>query len=230
MQNQKQFYDDIYSRKGDSAMRPKIVYERWFKLLGQTKPNQKLTDIGCGTGRFLQVAAENKLETYGLDISDEAVKVSLQNSPSSKIVQGSGENLPWPDNNFDYVTCLGSLEHFDHPDIGLKEIIRVAKDEAKFLIILPNENYFFWKFKKIKKGTAQRDFEELKDLNGWKYFLNKAELEIIKVKQDKYPCQELKIFEYKNPYRILRRLAYKLIWLFMPLKYTYQFVFICRKK
>lgn len=226
----KAFYDSMYASKGDRAMRPRWVYERWFRLLGNTLAHQSLLDVGCGTGLFLQVATEHGLATTGLDLSDTAVALSKKNSPHSTVVQGSGEQLPFLDIQFDYVCCLGSLEHYYSPAQGLRELVRVAKDDAKFLLVLPNDNYLFWKLKKIKKGTAQREFEVLKNLDGWKRFLDEGGLEILRIYQDKYPSEVLRIFQFKNPYKILRRLLYKIIWLMMPLKYTYQFVFILKKK
>jgi len=227
---QKEFYNEIYSKHGDETMRPLWVYSNWLKLLGTLKKDAKIVDVGCGTGRFLQSASEAGLRTYGLDISDEAVKVARKNSPKSEINQGAGENLPWENNFFDYVSCLGSLEHFEDVDRGLLELVRVGKQGAKYIIILPNENYFFWKLKKVEKGTKQRDFEMLKSLEGWKKFLSDGGLEVERVYQDKYPSSEVNVFEYKNIKKIVRRIIYKLIWLFMPMKYTYQFIFILKKK
>jgi len=230
MPSQKFFYDQIYSKKGNSAMRPKWVYGDWFKLFGQVPPEAKLVDVGCGTGLFLQVATEHGLKTFGLDISDEAVKIAKVNSPTSTIVSGSGENLPYDNNFFDFVCCLGSLEHFADLEKGINELVRVGKPEAKYLIILPNENYLFWKLNVVKKGTCQREFEVLKNDSQWRKFLSDHGLEVTKVRQDKYPSKEIRIFEFLNPYKIIRRLIYKMIWLFMPLNSTYQFVYVLRKK
>lgn len=225
------FYDELYSKKGKAAMRPYWVYDNWFKLLGPVERGQSLLDVGCGTGLLLKAAEHRGLKTFGLELSIEAIKLAAENSPNSEITQGEGEHLPFADSQFDYVCCLGTLEHMSDVPKGLNELVRVGRQTAKFLIVLPNDNYFFWKLKKINKGTAQRDFEELKTLAEWKKMLANAGLEIIgKIRQDKYPSQELKIFAFKNPYKVIRRMMYKFIWLFMPLKYTYQFVFILKKK
>ena len=225
------FYDELYAKKGQAAMRPYWVYENWFKLLEPVKPGESLLDIGCGTGLLLKAAAARSLKTSGLELSAEAIRLAQQNSPSSSLVQGAGEHLPFADQQFDYVCCLGTLEHMADIPQALKEMLRVAKPSAKFLIVVPNDNYLFWKLKKIKKGTAQREFEELKNLADWKKIFNNAGLAVAgRIRQDRYPSQELKIFQHKNPYRIARRMVYKLIWLFMPLSLTYQFVFILKKK
>lgn len=231
MVEKKEFYDNLYSKKGQGAMRPQWVYDNWFANLLPVQSGQTLLDVGCGTGLFLKSAAGSGLKTTGLELSDSALALARQNSPTSTLVQGEGEHLPFEDKSFDYVCCLGTLEHMADPDKGLAEMVRVAKDGARFFIVVPNDNYLFWKLKKIKKGTAQRDFEELKKLPEWISFFAKGGLEVAgRIKQDRYPSQELKIFAAKNPYRMLRRAIYKLIWLCMPLAYTYQFVFVFKKK
>lgn len=54
-------------------------------------------------------------------------------------------------------------------------MIRVAKNDALFCIVVPNINYLFWKFK-IKKGTQQQNINEtLLSLNNEKiHFFNKG--------------------------------------------------------
>lgn len=44
-----------------------------------------------------------------------------------KFMQADGENLPFKNNEFDYVICNQVLEHAENPEIFLKEQMRVAK-------------------------------------------------------------------------------------------------------
>lgn len=44
-----------------------------------------------------------------------------------KFIQADGENLPFEDNQFDYVVCNQVLEHAQNPEAFLKEQMRVAK-------------------------------------------------------------------------------------------------------
>jgi SAM-dependent methyltransferase len=227
---ERNFYESHYKTKGFKAMRPQWVYDRWLRLLGNLKKDEKLLDVACGTGFFLKAASQAGLQTVGLELADEAVALARMASPTSEVTQGFGEALPYGDNSFDYVTCLGSLEHFSNPQQGLAEMVRVAKDSARFLIILPNKNYWLWKYRLIPQGTKQRNFEVVKDLAGWKEFLTQAGLTILTVKQDKYPASETKIFSSLNIIKIIRRLAYRFIWIFIPLSFTYQFVFVLEKQ
>lgn len=47
--------------------------------------------------------------------------------PHQKFVNGDGENLPFKDNEFDYVICNQVLEHVEHPEKFVKEMCRVAR-------------------------------------------------------------------------------------------------------
>ena len=210
-------------------MRPFDYYRQVFACLG-AESGKKLLDVGTGTGHLLKAAKGSGLDVYGTDISPEAVKVAQQNVPDAHLVVAAGENLPFQDSSFDYVVCFGSLEHFLDMDQGLREMIRVARPEARFMIVVPNKNYFLWKVRG-EYGTKQKDLKEtLMDYGGWKGFFEKHKLKILKTYHDPWPWQSVKIFKHKNPWRIARRAFYRFIWLFMPLEYTYQFIFILNKR
>ncbi len=221
----KDYYDKIYSKKGVDSMRP---YNHYNEVLGRlhVKPGRKLLDVGAGTGHLLKAAKDSGLDVYGTDISAEAIKVCGQNVPGAHLVVAAGENLPFQGNVFDYVVCFVSLEHFLDMDKGMKEMIRVAKKDAKFMIIVPNLNYFLWKVTG-KYGTKQQDMKEtLMDYDGWRKFFEKHGLVVRKTYHDPWPWKSLKIFKHKSPWRIARRAFYRFVWLFIPTRSTYQFVFI----
>ena len=225
----KQWYNKRHQQLGENAWRPYRAYFLIFEYFS-VKPGRKLLDIGCGTGYFLKLAHKKGLDTYGVDISEEGIKIAKRISPNSNITLASGENLPFPDNYFDYITCLGALEHFLDMEKGIKEMVRVAKPEARFCIIVPNKNFIYWKLTR-KKGTEQQEInEQLLSLNEWKNLFEKGGLKIEKIYQDKWHMYKINIFNSLNPLSIIKSLILKLTWMVLPLYYTYQFVFICKKK
>ncbi len=223
------FYNNLYHTKQSKAMRPSSEYARLLNYLKPLNNSGILLDIACGTGFLLKNATENNLKTYGVDIANEAVKVAKSNSPLSEIIVAAAENLPFADNFFDYISCLGSIEHFSNINQGLKEMLRVGKKNVKYLLVVPNKNYFAWWFTK-NKGTHQRDIgEELKSLTEWQQVLQTAGFKITKIKPDKWPTMCLPWFYSFNPFKIIKRILFKLIWLVLPLRYTYQFIIIAEK-
>jgi len=63
----------------------------------------------------------------------------------------------------------------------------------------------------------------------WKGFFERHGLKTTRVYHDPWPWQSVKIFKHKNPWRVIRRVTYRFIWLFIPLRFTYQFIFILNK-
>lgn len=132
-------YDEWHLSSGNMEMKKADLkhYSGMLSLL-KPEPGKKLLDVGCGKGLFLFLASKRGLLTYGIDISKVAVDIARKVSPTSDIRVGLGEGLPYSDNFFDYVTCLGSLEHFLDPSKGVREMARVLKPDGRALILVPN--------------------------------------------------------------------------------------------
>lgn len=225
----KEWYNQRHSARGKNTWRPYEAYPIFLDYLN-AKPRKKLLDVGCGTGYFLKAASQRGLETYGVDISKEGIKIAKSVSPYSFISVSRGENLNFADDTFDYITCLGALEHFLYMNKGLQEMKRVAKEDAVFCIMVPNFNYIFWKISG-KFGTEQRDINEnLLSLRQWRNIFSKEGFEILKNYQDRWFMKTTNIFSSTNPIKIAKKASHKLIWAFLPLNYTYQFIFILKKK
>lgn len=209
----KKWYNQKHAHQGVCAWRPYEAYPVFLDYL-QAQPGKKLLDIGCGTGHLLKAAAQKGLVTYGIDISEEGVKIAQRNSPTSRILVGSGERIGFSDNSFDYITCLGVLEHFLDMRRGLQEMTRVAKPDALFCIMAPNADFLYWKIKK-SPGTEQQEINEhLLSLTGWRNLFLQEKLQVLRTYQDKWFAR--------------RNMAHKILWTMMPLRWTYQFVFILR--
>lgn len=228
-QDIKAWYNRRYADRGLSSMRPPDAYRVFLDALG-VQPGRTLLDIACGTGFLLHAAAERGLKTSGTDISEEAVRLSKQTSPESEVSVGKGEDLKFPDGMFDYVTCIGSLEHFLDMDKGLGQMRRVSRPDALICVTVPNSNFLYWRVSG-KHGTEQQDINEhLLSLSEWKVLFSRNGLEPVRVLQDRWPMKKIKPFATPNPWKIMRGLTIKLVWSLLPLKYAYQFTFVLRKR
>jgi SAM-dependent methyltransferase len=228
-QDIKAWYNRRYADRGLGSMRPPDAYQVFLDAL-DVQPGRTLLDIACGTGFLLHAATQRGLKTYGTDISEEAVRLSRQTSPESEVSVGKGEDLKFPDGLFDYVTCIGSLEHFLDMEKGLGEMKRVSKPDALLCITVPNSNFLYWRVSG-KRGTEQQDINEhLMSLSEWKDLFSRNGLEVVRIRQDRWPMKKIRPFATPNPLRIVRDLAFKLVWSVLPLKSAYQFIFVLKKR
>jgi len=92
-----------------------------------------LLDIGSGRGVFLWplLDAFPQLPVTALDRSaarlDDLVAVSAGGVSRLKPIHGDLTALKFPDRTFDVVTVLEVLEHLPNPELGAREVLRVAQ-------------------------------------------------------------------------------------------------------
>jgi ubiquinone/menaquinone biosynthesis C-methylase UbiE len=86
-------------------------------------------------GRFQY---ERNGSVIGLDASHKMLDLAKKNlagfESHIELVVGSAIDITYPDNHFDAVTCLESLEFFPHPEIALDEMIRVLQPDCSLLV------------------------------------------------------------------------------------------------
>ncbi len=92
--------------------------------------NVTLLDIGTNSGEFLKRLIDGKkgIKAKGIDISEVAVKAAQ--AKGLDVVQGDGEELPFPDASFDYVVLMEVLVHVYDTKKLLSEIKRVLKKDG----------------------------------------------------------------------------------------------------
>jgi 2-polyprenyl-3-methyl-5-hydroxy-6-metoxy-1,4-benzoquinol methylase len=85
-------------------------------------------DAGCGSGRFSEIALKLGASLIAVDYSS-AVEVSKQNlsAPDKLIVQADLAALPILDQTFDFIYCIGVLQHTSEPARIVKELLRCLK-------------------------------------------------------------------------------------------------------
>ena len=76
-----------------------FLYEFYFK-------GKKTLDIGCGEGEFLSLDKEN---IFGVDTNERVV--SKLSEEGFKVKFGSGDSLPYKDEEFEMVHCHNVIEH-----------------------------------------------------------------------------------------------------------------------
>jgi ubiquinone/menaquinone biosynthesis C-methylase UbiE len=230
--NIKDDYNRIYEAAG---IRANSAYYRWLIGLLRPKAASRLLDVSCGEGIFLKEFAKRVKDArvYGLDISDKALAKSNANVAAGFLVNADGQYMPFADEQFDCVSCLGSLEHYLDPEKGMRELHRVGKKEAVFCVVLPNSVSIDLLRHVVKHGSRPVDdfqiIERTATRKEWEALLEKNGFKVIKVcGSNLWPelFQE-GTFKIKSIGKYLQR---KLIKAFCPINLAREFVFICKKK
>jgi len=129
-------YRDIY---------PDVFYERIIEL-GLCVKDQRVLDLGTGTGVLPRNLYTYGAEFVGLDISENQIEQARLLSDEAGMdidyVVASAEDFDFPDNSFDVVTACQCFMYFDKA-LALPRIHRVLKDSGHFCILymvwLPDE-------------------------------------------------------------------------------------------
>ena len=104
------------------------------------KRGQRVLDVGTGTGiliPFLLEAVGSTGHVTAIDFAEkmvEACKAKYANLPNVNIAVQQVENLDFPPETFDAVTCFGLFPHLENKQKALSQMNRVLKPGGKLII------------------------------------------------------------------------------------------------
>jgi len=141
--------DDFYERKEVihevvEAKRSRICYNLILDLITNkfaSGRKNRILDLGCGDGSFV-IKFRKHCETFGVDISQSAVKMAKEAGIDAYEVDVSSQSLPFQDEYFDIVYMGDVIEHLTDPDHAIKEVTRVLKQNGFLVLSTPNLAYW----------------------------------------------------------------------------------------
>lgn len=104
-------------------------------------PDDRVLDLGCGTGELLFTLAQKfpaANEFVGIDLSEEMLKLAKSKLDAFKAVSlrsGNIEQIPYPDASFDLIVSSGVLHYVRNPKTMMREALRVLKPRGRLLLI-----------------------------------------------------------------------------------------------
>jgi ubiquinone/menaquinone biosynthesis C-methylase UbiE len=99
----------------------------------------KLCDLGCGAGpvtfELLRKGYDINGLDYSLDMLDNATRrLGAGQIYGKPLINGNCEALPFGDDVFDCVACLGVISYVEHSENIIKEIFRILKPGGIVLV------------------------------------------------------------------------------------------------
>ena len=159
-------------------------------LSGQGK---RALDVGCAYGYASRVLEGLGYETYGFDVSTWGVSHAKKNSGGQFLICDAQTKLPFKDATFDLVTCFDVLEHLQHPEKALRNMLEVS--ESVIVCTTPNKTVE----KPVRK--IMRDFDET-------HVSVKSPSEWEKCIMDTFDCKLLRVEAF---YDLTAKLANRLL-------------------
>ena len=108
-------------------------------------PEDRLLDIGCGTGAAVRDAAPHVREAVGVDLSERMVSRARELATglaNVEFMQGDSEALPFPDSSFSALICTTSFHHYPNPQAAAGEMARVLRPGGRLAIGEANADRF----------------------------------------------------------------------------------------
>ncbi|RCW62585.1 class I SAM-dependent methyltransferase [Saliterribacillus persicus] len=96
------------------------------------KSEYNVLDLSCGTGLYLEKQSNYfegvNINWHGLDLSEQMLKKAKQKVSNSKFTTANVEAMPYPSEQFDFISNNYAFHHYINKEQALNEIYRVLQE------------------------------------------------------------------------------------------------------
>lgn len=133
--------EEHYEGYGRNDYLSPITIKRYNELLDyfeKFRKNNKILDVGCGIGYFLEEAKKRGWTVYGTEYTQEACAICISKNISMQ--KGELEENNYPLNSFDVITSFEVIEHINNPILELSKFYNLLRKGGLVYITTPNFN------------------------------------------------------------------------------------------
>ena len=133
-----------------------VTLKRYNKLLDEFEPyrnSNRLLDVGCGRGWFLEEAKNRGWEVFGTEFSKTAI--SLCESKGIQMTPGMLNAKSFQTKDFDVITSFEVIEHLNNPNEEVREIYHLLREGGLFYCTTPNFNSLIRYYLKTNYNVIQ---------------------------------------------------------------------------
>ncbi len=121
---------------------------------------KKILDMGCGGGVLLdRLKCFSGAQRYGIDISEEMIKLSASKFGDINFRAGSVYETGFDTGSFDLIVSRAVFQHLDHPERFLSEAERLLTDNGCFILLLPINSWMGALPRKIASSALKKPKE-----------------------------------------------------------------------
>jgi SAM-dependent methyltransferase len=131
------FYSELQSQLPNYYRPTCTAFERTIGFARQ-RGLQRVLDVGCGAGAFLDLAREAGLHTHGLELNAQAAAVVAGKGHQVHTCRMNDFGESAKGESFDLVTAFEVVEHVPDPVKFLSEAARLVRPNGYLAISVPN--------------------------------------------------------------------------------------------
>lgn len=157
-----------------------VALKRKLKLINQLSEQKSLLDIGCGTGDFLQTAANDGWQINGIEPNEHARTIA--NHKTNETVFDTQQLHHFEAASFDVITLWHVLEHLPNLEEHFAIFNNLLKKDGKLVIAVPNYKSYdaqvykeFWAAYDVPRHLWHFSQDGMKRLG------SRAQMEVLKI-------------------------------------------------
>ncbi len=152
---------DESSRLYEAELDPLKPRRCWELLAEWAQPaaNARILDIGCGEGKFLDVAREAGMTTAGVEISQTAARQAAEKG--HQVYRQSIAGAAFARDEFDVAVMWDILEHLDQPRRALRNVAEALRPGGKLVVLTPMMRSIYDRLGVGLFKTTGRQFDRL---------------------------------------------------------------------
>jgi len=136
---------------------------------------QKILEVGCGSGRWLDELQTITPHIFGLDFSLGMLSQAHQRNRTLELTRGTAKQLPFESSRFDLVFCVNALHHFDQPQNFTAESYRTLRRGGALIIInIDPHTLKDWYLYDYFDGTRNTDLKRFPKIEGMKEWMRET--------------------------------------------------------
>jgi SAM-dependent methyltransferase/uncharacterized protein YbaR (Trm112 family) len=133
----------------DSFNGTRFSEERFRAITGWTRrelEGRRVLDAGCGAGRFAEIACRRDgadLAAFDLSAAVDACGRNLSPQPPL-LCQASIYEPPFPEGSFDFVYCIGVIQHTPDPERAVRSLCRLVRPGGWIALWIYENDWKSW--------------------------------------------------------------------------------------